>query len=97
MVCRGRYPAFLAISFPELTRLLVSTKASCLGTDQKTRGLWEQEWPFSEVITLYAFLIFWYRNSVPCMESRVIPIFITGFDGKGVGCFQEQVTQRREL
>ena len=32
-----------AISFPELTCLLVSTKTPCLGADQKTRGLWERD------------------------------------------------------
>ena len=36
----------LAISFPEPTSLLVSTKtrSPCLGADQKTRGLWERDW-----------------------------------------------------
>ena len=37
---------FDAISFPETTCLLVSTKtpSPCLGADQKARGLWERDW-----------------------------------------------------
>jgi len=31
------------------------------------------------------------------MEIESYANLIAGFDGKGVGCFQEQMTQRREL
>ena len=35
--------AYMSISFPEPTCLLVSPKTPCLGADQKTRGLWERD------------------------------------------------------